>query len=145
MHITSKIGLRKVKSGCAVLAILALSVSASWGQPLQPGPQVATFFSFVDDTDQPYGLYIPKNFDDQKKYPLVISLHGAFSNHRLNLKRVFGKFYRGANARQQGAKGTGIGLAMVKEIVEAHGGTVRVRSEPGQGSEFTMVLPCHES
>lgn len=62
-----------------------------------------------------------------------------------DLKRVFGKFYRGANAKQQGTKGTGIGLAMVKEIVEAHGGTVRVRSELGRGSEFTMVLPCHES
>lgn len=64
---------------------------------------------------------------------------------KADLKRVFGKFYRGANAKQQGTKGTGIGLAMVKEIVEAHGGTVRVRSELGKGSEFTMVLPCHES
>jgi signal transduction histidine kinase len=63
---------------------------------------------------------------------------------REDLKRVFGKFYRGANAKKQGTKGTGIGLAMVKEIVEAHGGTVRVRSEVGQGSEFTMVLPCQE-
>jgi signal transduction histidine kinase len=62
-----------------------------------------------------------------------------------DLKRVFSKFYRGANAKKQGTKGTGIGLAMVKEIVEAHGGTVRVRSELGQGSEFTMVLPCRES
>src|SRR6185295_7950984 len=62
-----------------------------------------------------------------------------------DMKRVFGKFYRGANARKQGTKGTGIGLAMVKEIVEAHGGTVRVRSELGRGSEFAMVLPCHES
>jgi signal transduction histidine kinase len=62
-----------------------------------------------------------------------------------DLKRVFGRFYRGANAKTQGTKGTGIGLAIVKEIVEAHGGTVRVRSELGQGSEFTMVLPCHES
>ncbi len=62
-----------------------------------------------------------------------------------DLKRVFGKFYRGANAKQQGTKGTGIGLAMVKEIVEAHGGTVHVRSELGRGSEFTMVLPCQES
>lgn len=64
---------------------------------------------------------------------------------REDVKRVFGRFYRGANARTQGTRGTGIGLAMVKEIVEAHGGTVRVTSEPGQGSEFTMVLPCHES
>ena len=62
-----------------------------------------------------------------------------------DLKRVFGRFYRGANAKEQGTKGTGIGLAMVKEIVEAHGGTVRVHSQPGQGSEFTMVLPCNES
>jgi signal transduction histidine kinase len=64
---------------------------------------------------------------------------------REDLKRVFARFYRGANAKKQGTKGTGIGLAIVKEIVEAHGGTVRARSEIGQGSEFTMVLPCHES
>jgi two-component system phosphate regulon sensor histidine kinase PhoR len=64
---------------------------------------------------------------------------------RDELKRVFQKFYRGAHARKQGTKGTGIGLTMVKEIVEAHGGTVRVRSEPGRGSEFTMVLPCNAS
>ena len=64
---------------------------------------------------------------------------------REDLRRVFGKFYRGANARTQGTRGTGIGLALVKEIVDAHGGEVRVKSEPGRGSEFTMVLPCHES
>jgi signal transduction histidine kinase len=62
-----------------------------------------------------------------------------------DLTRVFGKFFRGANAKAQGTQGTGIGLAVVKEIVEAHGGTVRVRSKIGEGSEFTMVLPCRES
>jgi len=62
-----------------------------------------------------------------------------------DLKRVFNRFYRGSNAKKQGTKGTGIGLAMVKEIVEGHGGIVRVSSELGQGSEFTMVLPCRES
>ena len=70
--------------------------------------------------------------------------HGA-GIAREDLGRVFTKFYRGSNAKTQGTRGTGIGLAMVKEIVEAHGGTVRVRSEPGRGSDFTLVLPCHES
>jgi len=45
----------------------------------------------VDDAEQPYALYLPPRFDPQKAYPLVISLHGAGSNHRLNLRRVFGK------------------------------------------------------
>jgi pimeloyl-ACP methyl ester carboxylesterase len=61
------------------------------GQKLAPGPQVLTFFSVSDDTEQPYGLYIPPNYDASKKYPLVMMLHGAGSNHRLDLRRVFGK------------------------------------------------------
>jgi poly(3-hydroxybutyrate) depolymerase len=64
-------------------------------QTLKPGPQVLTFFSEVDDTDQPYAIYLPKDFNPRKKYPLVISLHGAGSNHRLNLRRVFGKSNQG--------------------------------------------------
>lgn len=59
-------------------------------QRLSSGPQVLTFFSDVDDSEQPYGLYLPKNYDEKRKYPLVIMLHGAQSNHRLSLKRVFG-------------------------------------------------------
>lgn len=75
------------------LLCLCLIVSAviATGQKLPAGPQVVTFHSDVDDTEQPYGLYIPKNFDPQKKYPLVVMLHGAGSNHRLSLRRVFGK------------------------------------------------------
>ena len=68
-----------------------------------PGPQVLTFLSDVDDTDQPYGLYLPKQYDPQKKYPLVISLHGSYSNHRLNLRRVFG---RGNRAGETDAEAT---------------------------------------
>jgi poly(3-hydroxybutyrate) depolymerase len=59
-------------------------------QTLPTGPQVATFFSHIDDTDQPYALYLPRHFDPARRYPLVISLHDANSNHRLNLRRVFG-------------------------------------------------------
>jgi predicted esterase len=61
------------------------------GQVFQPGPQVATFYSEIDDSEQPYGLYVPPGYDPQKTYPLVIMLHGAMSNHRLALRRVFGK------------------------------------------------------
>lgn len=54
---------------------------------------------------------------------------------------VFAKFYRGEEARSRGIKGTGIGLAMVDDIVKAHNGHVEVESAPGQGSTFTIVLP----
>ena len=54
---------------------------------------------------------------------------------------IFAKFHRGEQARIRGIKGTGIGLAMVDEIVRAHHGRVEVDSEPGKGSTFTIVLP----
>lgn len=56
-------------------------------------------------------------------------------------KRIFRKFVRGSSAKAYGVKGTGIGLAMVKHIVDAHGGKVIVESEPGRGSTFTILLP----
>ncbi|WP_026630869.1 carboxylesterase family protein [Dyadobacter alkalitolerans] len=77
----------------AVVIVLGLLLGFTnlQAQKLATGPQVLTFFSDADDTEQPYGLYLPKNFDENKKYPLVIMLHGAGSNHRLDLRRVFGK------------------------------------------------------
>lgn len=71
--------------------VILLFAAVLAGQVYTPGPHVLTFLSDVDDSDQPYGLYLPRNFDSSRKYPLVISLHGAYSNHRLNLRRVFGK------------------------------------------------------
>ena len=63
----------------------------SFAQKLPSGPQVLSFHSDVDDTEQPYGCYIPKDYSEKKAYPLVVMLHGAGSNHRLALRRVFGK------------------------------------------------------
>jgi signal transduction histidine kinase len=54
------------------------------------------------------------------------------------IERVFDRFYRGSSVR---AGGSGIGLAVVRDLVRAHGGEVSVESEPGAGSRFLVVLP----
>lgn len=56
-------------------------------------------------------------------------------------KNLFRKFYRTKKAEQSGETGTGIGLSIVQQIVEHHGGRMEVESAPGKGSTFTMVLP----
>jgi signal transduction histidine kinase len=59
--------------------------------------------------------------------------------------RIFEKFYRSPIPENQAIAGTGIGLALVAHIVEAHGGTVKVQSNPGEGSTFSICLPLNGS
>ena len=55
------------------------------------------------------------------------------------LPRIWDRLFRGDTSRTE--RGLGLGLSLVKAVVEAHGGTVEVASEPGQGSAFTVSLP----
>ncbi len=59
-------------------------------------------------------------------------------------KSIFQKFVRGANSREAGIKGAGLGLAMVKHIVAAHGGEIRLESTQGKGSRFTILIPMEK-
>ena len=60
-------------------------------------------------------------------------------------RAIFDRFVRGAEPKSRRIRGTGIGLAMVRQIVRVHGGEVGVESEPGQGSVFTITLPAREA
>jgi signal transduction histidine kinase len=58
-----------------------------------------------------------------------------------DLPRVFERFHRVADARSRSFEGTGIGLALVEELVKQHGGTVRVDSVVGKGTTFVVAIP----
>ncbi len=58
------------------------------------------------------------------------------------MEAIFAKFIRGESARITGASRSGLGLSMVREIVEAHRGSVAVESTLGSGSTFTLTLPA---
>lgn len=58
------------------------------------------------------------------------------------VKQIFQKFYRTKKAEESGEAGTGIGLSIVQQIIEQHGGKIEVTSRPGAGSCFTVVVPA---
>lgn len=55
--------------------------------------------------------------------------------------RIFEKFYRGRQVSGLHVQGVGIGLALVRHVIEGHGGSITVESEPGAGSRFVLRLP----
>jgi signal transduction histidine kinase len=72
---------------------------------------------------------------------ITVSDHGA-GIPTTELPHIFEPFYRGADALERQVHGNGLGLALVRRIVTAHGGTVNVTTRPGGGSAFTIALPA---
>ncbi len=56
-------------------------------------------------------------------------------------KRIFEQFFRAEDSLVHETKGSGLGLSLVRHIIDAHGGTIEVVSAPGRGSTFTLILP----
>lgn len=79
--------------------------------------------------------------EDQRKVRITVEDRG----HGIPASEVphlFEPFFRGAEAVSTQTRGSGLGLSLVKRIVDAHGGAVEVTTAPGRGSAFTIVLPA---
>jgi signal transduction histidine kinase len=75
-----------------------------------------------------------------RRLEFAVEDHGAGIPRRYQ-RRIFEKFFRVPGTADREPGGTGLGLALVHQIVKAHGGSVSLRSAPGQGSRFTLLFP----
>lgn len=91
----------------------------------------------------PHSAFGPSLNSHPSTLNLFVSDHGEgipAAEH----EKIFERFYRRGSELRRTTPGVGIGLSLVKHIVEAHGGRVRVRSAVGQGSRFTIELPTRQ-
>jgi len=89
------------------------------------------------------GAGVERGADGSATVSIAVADHGA-GIPRAEQSKIFDKFYRVAGTARRAA-GTGMGLAIVKGLIEANGGRVAVASAPGEGATFTVVLPLEES
>lgn len=89
--------------------------------------------------DKPLDVYLKTWNDDEHLY-LSIKDTGL-GIKKENLKKVFEKFYRVHTGNVHDVKGFGLGLAYVKRIVDLHNGEIKIESEYGKGTKFTIKLP----
>jgi len=90
-------------------------------------------------TSQNGTITIKVTYDDKNMSIDVIDTGIGISNE--DIPRLFNEFYRVDNKINQSLKGTGLGLALVKNIIEAHQGKITVKSEIEKGTTFSFVLP----
>ncbi len=95
----------------------------------------------IQHTNRGGTVVLKAHADGQKtRFEVIDDGEGIAPEH---LPRLFEKFYRVATARHSG--GAGLGLAIVREIISAHGGDITVESKPGRGTRFTLTLPAADA
>jgi signal transduction histidine kinase len=94
------------------------------------------------DANNWIGIYASSIADDKGPAVEIRVVDRGPGIPRDEQEQIFDPFFRGRRAIQDQVHGTGLGLNLVKKIVEAHGGAIRVNSEPAKGTEFVMRLPA---
>jgi signal transduction histidine kinase/tetratricopeptide (TPR) repeat protein len=87
------------------------------------------------------GIDVKVRLDEQHLVIAVRDYGVGIKKEELN--KIFDRFYRGGDELTRTVKGSGLGLTLVKQIVEAHKGCIQVDSELGKGSEFVMKFPLN--
>jgi predicted esterase len=101
------------------------------------GPMVKAYRAWWDGTLQPYALYVPRDYDARKAWPLVVALHGAYSNARHNLRRVFGLENRPGESDEEAARNE-LPLPDVPALVVSPSGRGALMGYDGLGGEDVM-------
>lgn len=100
------------------------------------GNVLANAIAYVDEG----GRVLLRAEGDRKAARIIVSDNGRGIS-AADQQRVFDRFHRTAEVRGENAPAIGLGLPLAKQFVEAHGGTIELQSEPGQGTTVTISLP----
>jgi two-component system OmpR family sensor kinase len=121
---------------------LSRSVSGSYHADKLKQVILNLFLNAVQHTDSGAGV-IKVTLgvkDNQAKLTVSDNGTGIQSEH---LPHLFERFYRSESSRTRKTGGAGLGLSITKSIVDAHMGTIDVKSKPGEGTTFRVLLPCY--
>ncbi|NIK74946.1 two-component system OmpR family sensor kinase [Paenibacillus castaneae] len=102
------------------------------------------FLNAVQHTDSDAGMIALTLSHEDNNAKLIIEDNGVGIQEE-HLPHLFERFYRSESSRTRKNGGAGLGLAISKSIIDAHGGTIEVVSHPGEGTAFRILLPLGRS
>ncbi|MBR9978510.1 MAG: HAMP domain-containing protein [Bacteroidetes bacterium] len=116
-------------------------LSAMMNQQLLEQVLINLVGNAIKYSDEGKTITVAVERNDAKEILLTVRDQG-YGIEAEHLPRLFERFYRVDKARSRTLGGTGLGLSIVKHIVQAHNGRIDVRSTPGEGSTFVIILPA---
>jgi two-component system sensor histidine kinase SenX3 len=132
------------RSGVTIVVEVATAPTVVRGDATRLGQAVLNLVHNAVKFSDPGDTVVVRVAGSGAAATLVVADEGA-GIPRADRDRVFERFYKADRARHRGQGGTGLGLSIVRHVVEAHGGTVRVESEEGVGSVFTVTIPTADA